>query len=543
MRQLQETLTGMLSPDVLKQIDWSAPAAEIAKVVRNQATSMTQVWDPARGKPKPTPITFETLRLMSHRNEWARAIIKTRKNQIGSIEWDIVPKHKEDKRPETMALCEKAKRLFKHPSIHGSRPNSRSWKTFMGEILEDLLVLDALAVEKERDGWGDIVAMYPVDGATIRPNIDAYGGFHENAYVQMVDGQVTANFGIEDLMYVQDNPMTDVRFSGYGYSPLEHMIVSVTAELYSSKFNSSYFEKGAVPEGFLNLGEDCAPEDVDAFRLYWMNEIVGKPWAIPILAGKGVEWQQWRNSNRDMQFMEYQLWLAKKMCAVYQIAPKEVGLTDDVNRSTSDDQAQVNDSKSIGPILLTIKDAIATEIIGPHGMGYGDLIEFQWVDAAEDELAIDQRYAIRVSAGMANRAEWRDAVNMEPGDDPGLDLFLVAGQLTPLPGPADVAVMGPAAQQQQQQQEQDTMLQAGVMAAPGAAGAAGATPWKASTTPGAQPGSEPGAPSPIPGGPVSKVAEDRAPALTSLENESTDLFDAYSDEMVKELVDILAVAA
>ena len=123
--------------------------------------------------------------------------------------------------------------------------------------------------------------MYPVDGATMAPNMDERGGFHDDAYVQVVDGQVTARFGMEDVVWIMDNPQTDVQFAGFGFSPLEGLIVSVTAELYSSKYNASYFEKGAVPEGMINLGPEVSPEDVNAFRLYWMNEIMGRPWAIP----------------------------------------------------------------------------------------------------------------------------------------------------------------------------------------------------------------------------------------------------------------------
>lgn len=33
--------------------------------------------------------------------------------------------------------------------------------------------------------------MYPVDGATMSPNRDERGGFHDDAYVQIIDGQIT----------------------------------------------------------------------------------------------------------------------------------------------------------------------------------------------------------------------------------------------------------------------------------------------------------------------------------------------------------------
>lgn len=451
----------VLTPDAVLH----ATEEAIGKKVRSQATTLSSVWDKQRGKPKPTPISYDTLRMMSQRNEWLRAIIKTRKNQIGKAKWSIVPKDPDDKSASTMRLCESQTQLLKRPSMHGSRPHSRGWRQFIAEVLEDILVLDAGAIEKERNGRGWIVAMYPVDGATIRPNIDEYGGFHDDAYVQIIDGQITARFGMEDLVYIMDNPLTDVRFAGYGFSPVENLITSVTAELYASKFNSSYFEKGSVPEGLLNLGEDIDPEDLDAFRIYWQNEIMGKPHAIPIVGGKGVSWESWRAPNRDMQFMEYQQWLLQKMCAVLQISKQEVGELDDVNRSTADSQDDSNEASSIQPILTLLHDYIEVEIIGPHGQGLGDLIQFQWDEEGESQEQIIAKYTAMIPVGAATRAEFRSEMNMDPGDDEGLELYLTDGTPSPLPTKADVAVMGAAAQQQhddeQAKQQADQQAQAG----------------------------------------------------------------------------------
>ena len=527
---------------------------EIAKKVRNQATTLTQVWDPHRGKPKPSPVTWETLRMMAHRNEWARAIIKTRKNQIGKVKWNVVPKDEDDDSSSTKVMCEEMEKLLRRPSLRGSRPHSRSWRQFIGEVLEDILVLDAGAIEKERDANGWIVALYPVDGATIRPNIDEYGGYRDDAYVQIVNGRVTARFGMEDLIYMMDNPMTDIRYSGYGYSPLEHMIVTVTAELFASKFNSSYFEKGAIPEGILNLGEDVAPEDVDAFRLYWMNEIMGKPWAIPIVAGKNVEWQQWRDSHRDMQFMEYQNWLLKKMCAVFQISPQEVGILEDVNRSTAQDQNEVNKSKSLEPILTLISDFFEIELIGEHGQGLGDYVRFEWEEEKEDEALVDQKFSVRVQEGMASRNEWREAVNMEPSDDEGADMLLVAGQLNPLPTQEDVDVMGAAAQQQQQQEQmqqqqdmQDKQLEQG------GGGGPGTMPWKPGDQNNPQVKQAMASHRAAAGqgmGPVErggrqfgKQYDDRNPSLTERQDAFEALWQRHHDELLEKLASILKIPA
>lgn len=510
---------------------------EVEKRVRNQATSLTSVWDPRRGKPKPTPVTFETLRMMANRNEIVRAIIKTRKNQIGRTKWSIVPKDEDDNTASTKRLCDQLTQLLRRPSMKGSRPHSRSWRQFIGEVLEDILVLDAGCIEKERNSFGWIVAMYPVDGATIRPNLDDRGGAPDDAYVQLVDGQVTARFGMEDLVYIMDNPLTDIRFAGYGYSPLEHLIVSVTAELFSSKYNADYFQKGSVPEGLLNLGEEVPPEDVDAFRLYWMNEIMGKPWAIPIVAGKGVTWQQWRQSNRDMEYMAYQQWLLKKICAGYQIPPQEIGELEDVNRSTADSQQETNATKSVEPILTLLADYIEVEIIGEHGQGVGDYVEFRWDEEQEDEERINRKFALMVENGAATRNEWREAVNMDPIDEDGADELLVSGQLQGLPSSQDLEALSASAKQEQEAQQFEQQLNATALARPaaGAPGGQGVQPKRANPTAGINSQT-----TRVSAG-VGKVSQDRNPALTEREDDLVAVFDEAQDQLITGIARILDV--
>jgi phage portal protein BeeE len=430
----------------------------IAKTVRSRATSLAySAADRERGKPKPTPINNETLRLMARHNEWVAAVIRTRKNQLGKEKWKIALKDSDDTSGAARKAAKQIERMMQRPSMYGSRPNSRSWRAFLGMWIEDLLVLDRGCIEKERNRNGWIIGMYPVDGATIRPNIDAMGGYYDDAYVQLVDGQVTARFGMEELICTMDNELTDVRFAGYGMSPLEQLIVSVTAELHAAKYNSSYFERGSVPEGLMNLGEDASPEDVDAFRVYWANEIQGKPWAFPIIGGsKAPEYMQWRDNNRDMQFMEYQQWLLKKICAVYQLAPQDLGELEDVNRSTADSQDTSSREKGLEPLMQLVKETMDLEVLGEHGCGLGDYLEFSWEEQGESAEEINTKFQPMHSAGVATGGEWRDAHGMDPDGDPkathgkdGLRMHLKEG--TPLPGQEDADVMGAAAQQDHEQ--------------------------------------------------------------------------------------------
>jgi hypothetical protein len=142
-----------------------------------------------------------------------------------------------------------------------------------------------------------------------------------------------------------------------------------------------------------------------------MNEVMGKPWAIPILAGKGVEWVQWRDNNRDMQFMEYQTWLLKKACAVYQIAPRRSARSR-TSTARPPTQEGTNESKSIEPILSLLKDAIDVEVIGEHGEGVGDWVEFEWDEEGESAEEINAKFqppsrrAPRPARSGARRSAW-----------------------------------------------------------------------------------------------------------------------------------------
>jgi phage portal protein BeeE len=431
-------------------------AQTIAKKVRSRGIGATVAADRNRGRDKPTPVTFETLRLMAQRNEWVRAIVSKRARQIRALKGEVVVRDDAGDDPSGAAqrAAKSMNKLLTRPQMHGSQPNGVHWQQFISQWLEDLLVLDRACIEKERDGRGWIKALYVVDGATVRPNIDDRGAyFHPDAYVQMIDGIAVARFGMEDLSVTMDNPQSDVRLAGYGLSPLESLVVSVTADLHAAKFNSSYFEKGAIPEGILHLGEDIDPELVDAFRLFWLNEVQGNPNAFPIIGGgKQPEFLQWRQPNRDMQFMEYQQWLLQKMCAVFQISQKDLGQIDDVNRSTAEDASAQQEQTGVKPLQDLVKNMLDLEVIGELGQGLGDYLEWKWEEPGESADQINQKYQPMHAAGVATGGEWRDAHGLEPDGDPqathgkdGLRMHLAGGQ--PLPSREDADVLGAAHQQ------------------------------------------------------------------------------------------------
>ena len=95
-------------------------------------------------------------------SEWVRAAISVRKTQVSSAEWDIVP-YNTDIEVDNKRMAKRIKALFDTPNA-----TVDSFRSFVEPIVEDLLVLDAGAIEKVRNLRGETVQLWAVDGGTIR---------------------------------------------------------------------------------------------------------------------------------------------------------------------------------------------------------------------------------------------------------------------------------------------------------------------------------------------------------------------------------------
>lgn len=127
-------------------------------------------------------------------------------------------------------------------------------RILLDRVLEDLLVLDAGAIEKVHSLDGaKIMGLNSVDGATIRPVYNEYGELGNVAYKQFMNGKVVAEFSQEELVYIMSNPQNDVTMFGYGVSPIESVLMQVQASLEADMYNIKHFSKDNIPPGMLNL--------------------------------------------------------------------------------------------------------------------------------------------------------------------------------------------------------------------------------------------------------------------------------------------------
>jgi phage portal protein BeeE len=307
-----------------------------------------------QGKPN-----SKLFRHWAEHSEWVNAAIKIRKRQVSQAEWVIGPV--DHTKPWSRPLQDYLTKLFRTPN-----PATQSFRGFIEPVLEDLLVLDAGCIEKEFLLNGMVGRLHFVDGATIRVSTIWDGEDPEEPrYFWYPDGQERARLTNRELVYLMDSPTT---YRVVGLSPLETLKMAVDSELGASAYNDRQM-RAPTPDGMLDLGENARPDQVEKFKNFWRAEVAGMG-ALAIVGGtKNPKFLQFRGNNRDMQFLEWQEYLVRKIAAVYQLAPQDLMLERDVNRSTSEVQQENTEDRGLRPLLGLISDYLTREVVWDLSFG------------------------------------------------------------------------------------------------------------------------------------------------------------------------------
>jgi phage portal protein BeeE len=321
--------------------------------------SSTAAISTSHNKGRVGKVNVPLLRSWSEHSEWVRAAINVRKTQIASAEWDIVPASPQE--PEVnLTMQDRIRDLLLEPNARAD-----SFRSFIEPLIEDILVLDAGCVEKVRTVGGELVELWGVDGGTVKVNALWDGDPKEPRYFWYPDWQERANWTNDEMIYMMMNPST---YRVTGLSPLETLKLTIDAELSSAEYSRKQVTL-AAPDGVLHLGEGARSEDVDKFKSYWDSEVAGRG-ALGFIGGtKAPSFIKFNDSNRDMQFQEWNLYLVRKIAAVFGISPQDLGITYDVNRATSEIQMQQTEDRGLRPLMALIQDYLTREIVWDKSFG------------------------------------------------------------------------------------------------------------------------------------------------------------------------------
>jgi hypothetical protein len=398
---------------------------------------------------RPAIIPYQTLRRMANVPAIA-AILLTRQNQASRFtrrprydgDMGFAIKLKDKRKKMSDAAQKRAMEIEDFFLKTGGIRNLKrkdNFNTFLRKITRDTLVLDALVWENVSNLKGNLAEIWAVDAASIElvaqspvsemfelpvyvPNTKhGHKIAGDIAYIQRINGQVVAEYAEEDLAYAIRNPRTDLEVADFGMSELEMLVEIVTGIMNGVRYNTSYFNHSSLPQGILSLVGKYNDKTLEGFRRHWKQLTSGASgkWATPVMAmeeGQGIDFVNFKNSNRDMEFNEFLEFLFNVACAVYQIDPNEVGFkswTSSTSMSQSDNtEAKMEGSKDKGfvPLMHFFSDTFNSEIVDR----IDEEFEFSWVGVdEEDEDQRNERDNTLVAAGIKTVAQVRKERDME----------------------------------------------------------------------------------------------------------------------------------
>lgn len=369
-------------------------------------------------------ISFPQLRALADNYDLLRLVIETRKDQVCALPWAVMPRKKGAQRPKPDARCDQAEVFLRCPD------QEHGWEDWLRMLLEDLFVIDAPTVYVRKTMGGELYALEPIDGATIKRVIDATGRTPQDgpAYQQILKGMPAVDYTREELIYKPRNPRTH---KVYGMSPVEQLINTVNTALRRQMFTLDYFTSGTVPDALAGVPADWTVPQIKEFQDYWdfMNtDDQAARRKLKFVPGEiAKNFVETKQPPLKDQFDE---WLARVVCYCFSI--DVTPFVAQVNRSVAETNREQSLAEGLAPIQQWVK-ALVDQVLVQH-LGFADL-EFCWQEGeVVDPLKRAQVFKIYADAKVLHP----DEVRAELGRDP-----LTPEQKADLTPPPPMALGGP----------------------------------------------------------------------------------------------------
>lgn len=357
------------------------------------------------------PIGFLELRALADGYDLLRIIIETRKDQVARLGWSVRPRH-------AGAGAARDPRIGRIEALFARPDGDSAWDTWLRQLLEDLLVIDAPTLWCERDRAGRLLHLHPLDGATIKRVIDDWGRTPKPplpAYQQVLHGMPAVDYSARDIIY---RPRNTRAHKVYGFSPVEQIIVTVNIALRRQVFQLQYYTEGNIPEALIGTPEAWTPEQIERFQSYWDSLNAGntaeRRHAKFVPGGVAKTFLPTKEPELTGATDE---WLARVCAYAFSVSAQPfVRMMNRATAETAQDQAL---SEGLAPIRQWVKalidGIIAAEFAAPD-------LEFAW----HDDLPADAAKAASIAAdyvkaGIKSVNEVRRELGLPPvagGDVP-----------------------------------------------------------------------------------------------------------------------------
>ena len=356
----------------------------------------------------------------------ARRAINCIKDRIAGMRWRIQPRqgYSIDAIPDGAARVRSLTDNFDSPN-----PDD-SFRSLAEQVLEDIIVGGFGAIEVQLSPeWERIVdrshptknalggapsasaaaqclplVLWPVDGASIRMNLDWDGSPTSQRYVQVND-QSGANAQIklddDELIYIRLNPRTHTPF---GLGRLEVAFETINAFMGAHRY-ASRLASNSVVQYALWL-QDLTPEHHERLIRWWQDEIEGTG-KVPILSAESKPEVLRFGGGTDADLrLQWQEFLLRVVADAFDLPPFYLGVERDVNRSTAEEFNDLAFRQAIVPTARLLAESLTRGAIAKK-LGWSDL-EFVFADVdTTDPMEEAQIQQILLQTGVLTVNEVR----------------------------------------------------------------------------------------------------------------------------------------
>lgn len=300
---------------------------------------------------------FQLLRQLSIHHETTRAAINARKRQITQLSFDIADVEHDVPPQGSSGQQEKIRQMVMSLGGPGVR-----FRELLDKMIEDLLVLDAMAVYKQRTRGGQLYRLIPIDGSTIKLRVDQAGmrpQAPEIAFEQWIAGKKVAELTSKEMLYERMNPRND---SPYGLSPLESLVLTIDGSMRSLLYNLDYLSDNNVPQGFLQVPDGWNIQQIKEYKEWLDSAISGSKATAKVFPIPSGTTYQATSKPTDFQFKDFFDYLDRKVCMLFDIQPQELGLSLQQYKENAEGQERIQLRKGIRP-LANFLEEVFTDII------------------------------------------------------------------------------------------------------------------------------------------------------------------------------------
>jgi hypothetical protein len=324
------------------------------------------------------------------------------------------------------------------------KANGYTWQDWINIAIEDILVIDALAVYPQPTVGGDLYGFQILDGSTIKPLIDDRGmrPASPNAAFQ----QILYGFPRSEFAATEEDPKADGEFTSdqlaymvrnrrsttvYGFSPVERALPLADIYLRRQQWIRAEYTDGVMPELMFTTDEDWGtnPDLLLAYERILNDDLAGQteqrkrarllPKGLTPIVNEGYG-EKFKDTLDD--------YLVTSICGHFGVQPSEIGFSPKNGLGGSgyaEGQSENGEALGIGPLANWISKQLTN--LSYTYLGMPRELEFKLLTSERRDTEENARKnEIEVRSGGKSINERRSELGLPLLDTPQADMPILA---------------------------------------------------------------------------------------------------------------------